>query len=199
MLFFHFKVVLAFTLILMTSTISVANQDFGQASAQWVQSKLEGLEENRRVWIEEILETNRDPNFTNEDGDTPLMIAVKYALDGDHNSDDWFEVVMALLEAGADPTLPSFQRGFWSNTTTTPLAEAMNRGNHEITIALIEARERLAGGLPFVDGNDESAHYYNNVNYYYKPSESDLPSMRWLGPYLLSNKYSEKSLFYYGW
>ena len=139
MLFFHSKVILTFTLILMTSTISIANQDFGLLSAEWVQSESERLEEDRRVWIEEILETGANPNVTDEDGNTPLMMAVRHALDNEEDSDGWSEIVMALLEAGADPTLPSFKRGFLSNTTSTPLTEAMNRGSdHRITIALIE-------------------------------------------------------------
>ena len=134
--------------MLMASTISVAsvtNQDFGMASAEFVKEKLVKLEKDRQVWVEEILETETDPNFTDEDGNTPLMIAVNYALDDNTHLEGWSEIVNALLEAGANPTLPSSQQRFFGNITTTPLAEAINtNSDHKVTIALIEeARYRL--------------------------------------------------------
>ena len=159
MLFFHSKIILIFTLMLMASTISIANQDFGLASAQWVESELKQLEEDRRVWVEKVLETEIDPNFIDEDGNTPLMVAVRYAFDDDTYFDDWSEIVMALLEAGADSTLPSSQQRFFGNITTTPLAEAINtNSDHRITIALIQAKEdEYIDKLAFCDDQNDTS------------------------------------------
>ena len=69
------------------------------------------------------------------------------------------KLLMLLLEAGTDPTLPSSQQRFFGNITTTPLAEAVNtNSDHKVTIALIEeARYRL----PYKDSDSDNDEFIN--------------------------------------
>ena len=70
-------------------------------------------------WIISILEAGEDPNMLNEDGDSPLMLALRFNNLG---------LTRALLQAGADPNLEVFiSEGLLGNRVTTPLLEAMNR------------------------------------------------------------------------
>ena len=196
MLFFHSKMILIFTLMLMASTISVAsvtNQDFGIASGKWIESELRQLEEDRRVWIEKVLEAEIDISLTDEDGNTPLMIAVKYALDDNAYLEDWSEVVMALLELGADVTATD-------EDGNTPLAEAINsNSDHRITIALVEARDRLSEASSSDnedrDSDDRIIKVYNNyeknnemITLYLKPSIPSPSPGRWVGGFLIQGR-----------
>ena len=76
-------------------------------------------------WIVFILESGQNPNTLNEDGDSPLMLALRYNNLG---------LTVALLEAGADPNQ--------SDANTIPLLEAMNRNSSsEILEVLFRAAD----------------------------------------------------------
>ncbi len=137
---FYFKIISIFTLISMTGTISAA-QRFGVTTTT-INNMRSTLGD--RAWIDEILEADIDPNITDEGGNTPLIVAVRHAFHDNYDSDDWFEIVIALLEAGANPSMPSFKRGWFRKTTITPLAEALNRDDtHRVTVALVQAKLRI--------------------------------------------------------
>ena len=139
---FYFKIISIFTLISMTGTISAA-QGFGMTAAITTITEMRStLEETRanndRAWIDGILEAEIDPNITGEDGNTPLIVAVRYSFDEGYSSDDWFEVVIALLEAGADPRFQG------ESSDTTPFGEALNRNDtHRVTVALLQAQREI--------------------------------------------------------
>jgi ankyrin repeat protein len=85
--------------------------------------------------VEYLLELGIDPNSRNEEGWTALLGVAQ-------GSDDNIQLLKVLLSRGADVNArvegqDSFRRGF------TPLLIAVERGNHEIVKALLEAHVDL--------------------------------------------------------
>ena len=85
---------------------------------------------SERQTAEILLEHGADPNIRNEDERTPLYSASKSA----HN----IEVVRALLEGGADPSL-GCSGSVLATEGDTPLHAAAEGGNAEFVRALLEA------------------------------------------------------------
>ncbi len=84
---------------------------------------------SERQTAEILLEHGANPNVRNEDGETPLYSASR---------NGYVEVVSALMEGGADPSLGCSGSGL-ATEGNTPLHAAAERGNVEVVRALLEA------------------------------------------------------------
>ena len=151
---------LVFAVLILSINIILKAQTPGKYRAS---QRYHSYMEDQYEWITNILETGASPNSRNESGYTPLIVAVSHVLNSPFiisrsEVNLWTELIMDLLEAGADPTLSLVIKGeeinpltVATNHLTDPLhivdQIVYQSTEHEqlvnkIIAALIQARDR---------------------------------------------------------